>query len=440
MRAIPSFRPAALAVAFAFASTTGVLAFERILPAPRIKDNGEVRLSDDLRIGRFQGGKFISQPDAVQIQGPGSTGPIDAMTVGGLALSTALGSKAPNASPIFTGIAGFNAFQGGYPGGAVDPPSYALSPFALSQYATTPGTHIPLHVQLGVGVTGATTSYEKDAIRGWCETQDPSTATILKDCVGVAGYGWIGTQNKNGRTWGLYGEGRARAGGGDGLVYGAELAIFNDGSDQPSIDQATSKYAAFLTTSGSSPATAAIFLTRGAGSTFHHGLIANPGIIKGDPGDSFIKLVNTFQVAPDGSLAIGYTPPNPVAKLDVSGLSVFRNSPNSGPLLALNVGPSTTAIEGSFASGGHVPIDIKSGGAVRWSFGVDGKLFAPATSAGQLQTGGTTVGGLPACNAGNRGSRLYVTDANAPSFLGVLLGGGSTTSPAFCNGASWVSG
>ena len=127
MRAIPSFRPAALAVAFAFASTTGVLAFERILPAPRIKDNGEVRLSDDLRIGRFQGGKFISQPDAVQIQGPGSTGPIDAMTVGGLALSTALGSKAPNASPIFTGIAGFNAFQGGYPGGAVDPPSYALS-------------------------------------------------------------------------------------------------------------------------------------------------------------------------------------------------------------------------------------------------------------------------------------------------------------------------
>lgn len=54
---------------------------DRILSAPQIKGNGDVRLSDDFKIGRFQGGKFISQPDSVQIQGAGSTGPIDEMSV-----------------------------------------------------------------------------------------------------------------------------------------------------------------------------------------------------------------------------------------------------------------------------------------------------------------------------------------------------------------------
>lgn len=49
-------------------------AFDRVLPAPRITDNGDVRLSDDLRIGRFQGGKFISQPDQIDAPGPAKFG------------------------------------------------------------------------------------------------------------------------------------------------------------------------------------------------------------------------------------------------------------------------------------------------------------------------------------------------------------------------------
>ena len=44
------------------------LALDRVLPAPRIKDNGDVRLSDDLKIGKFQGGKFISKPDGLDLR------------------------------------------------------------------------------------------------------------------------------------------------------------------------------------------------------------------------------------------------------------------------------------------------------------------------------------------------------------------------------------
>lgn len=48
---------------------------------------------------------------------------------------------------------------------------------------------------------------------------------------------------------------------------------------------------------------------------------------------------------------------------------------------------------------------------------------------------GFTVATLP---AGTIGMRTYVTDALAPTFLGVLVGGGAIKSPAFYNGTAWV--
>lgn len=54
-----------------------------------------------------------------------------------------------------------------------------------------------------------------------------------------------------------------------------------------------------------------------------------------------------------------------------------------------------------------------------------------------LRTLGYTVGSLP---TGSQGMRAYVTDAASPSFLSVLVGGGSTVCPAFYNGTSWVAG
>jgi hypothetical protein len=50
---------------------------------------------------------------------------------------------------------------------------------------------------------------------------------------------------------------------------------------------------------------------------------------------------------------------------------------------------------------------------------------------------GFTVATLP---AGTIGMRTYVTDALAPTFLGVLVGGGAVKAPAFYNGTAWVAG
>lgn len=53
-----------------------------------------------------------------------------------------------------------------------------------------------------------------------------------------------------------------------------------------------------------------------------------------------------------------------------------------------------------------------------------------------FSSGGYTVATLP---AGTIGMHAYVTDAVAPTFLGLLVGGGTVTTPVFYNGSSWVS-
>ena len=48
---------------------------------------------------------------------------------------------------------------------------------------------------------------------------------------------------------------------------------------------------------------------------------------------------------------------------------------------------------------------------------------------------GYTVATLP---AGIIGMRVYVTDAVAPTFLGLLVGGGTIKCSVFFNGTAWV--
>lgn len=57
-----------------------------------------------------------------------------------------------------------------------------------------------------------------------------------------------------------------------------------------------------------------------------------------------------------------------------------------------------------------------------------------------LQTGTATVAGLPACGAGTKGARHFVTDANATFTAGIgaaVVGGGANNVPVTCDGGSW---
>lgn len=52
-----------------------------------------------------------------------------------------------------------------------------------------------------------------------------------------------------------------------------------------------------------------------------------------------------------------------------------------------------------------------------------------------VKTKGYTVATLP---AGSQGMMAYVTDALAPTFLAIIVGGGTVVSPVFHNGTNWV--
>lgn len=58
----------------------------------------------------------------------------------------------------------------------------------------------------------------------------------------------------------------------------------------------------------------------------------------------------------------------------------------------------------------------------------------------QAQTTAVTVATLQTCNAGNKGARAFVTDANATTFLSTVAGGGANNVPVVCDGTNWVIG
>jgi hypothetical protein len=58
--------------------------------------------------------------------------------------------------------------------------------------------------------------------------------------------------------------------------------------------------------------------------------------------------------------------------------------------------------------------------------------------AGGPVTAFTTVAGLPAANAGNKGQFFVVTDALLPAIGAIIIGGGAVNVLCFSNGTNWI--
>lgn len=80
---------------------------------------------------------------------------------------------------------------------------------------------------------------------------------------------------------------------------------------------------------------------------------------------------------------------------------------------------------------GTLPNDL-TGDPLRTAFGKINDNFS------ELYPDPFLVASLPASNV-VVGTRHYVTDALAPTFLATLVGGGTVVCPAFYNGTTWVS-
>jgi hypothetical protein len=104
----------------------------------------------------------------------------------------------------------------------------------------------------------------------------------------------------------------------------------------------------------------------------------------------------------------------------------FSLAGNTASIIALREG-------GSFATSLIFNTAV-SGGTITEAFRINSSqnFIGKAT----INTAGYTVATLP---AGTVGMRAYVTDALAPTYLGVLTGGGAVKCPVFYNGTAWVS-
>lgn len=132
-------------------------------------------------------------------------------------------------------------------------------------------------------------------------------------------------------------------------------------------------------------------------------------------GNSYINIskvtnVYTFGPSNDGHIEIDNNTP----RITISNRLRFSRFgagiiPSGEPVYTLQVDENGNVLEGG---------------------GVDGLQIK-----GPLITQGYTVATLP---AGTIGMMAYVTDADTPTYLGVLVGGGAVACPAFFDGTNWV--
>jgi hypothetical protein len=113
----------------------------------------------------------------------------------------------------------------------------------------------------------------------------------------------------------------------------------------------------------------------------------------------------------------------------ISGGSVpVTTSSNS-----LFLGPSTEALANGDAN--EIVIGYGAIGHGSYTTTIGGPSTVKTYITGIVTTSGYTVASLP---AGVLGARAFVTDAVSPTFLGTLVGGGSSFCPVVYNGTAWI--
>lgn len=105
-------------------------------------------------------------------------------------------------------------------------------------------------------------------------------------------------------------------------------------------------------------------------------------------------------------------------------------------------GPTQFTISDTASATRNINVTGSNGGNPTISTTAGNLAITPAVVGGSyLQTGLTTVGALPACAAGTKGARFFVTDNNtALAFAAVITTGGAIQTPVYCDGTTWRQG
>lgn len=151
--------------------------------------------------------------------------------------------------------------------------------------------------------------------------------------------------------------------------------------------------------------------------------------------------VGTFTTTGINNTAIGATTPSTVAATTVNttgNITITKSIPalflsgTEGSARNVSIYENAGLLRiGETGVSDRVTIDIANGNTL--SNGTITGTTIISTVVVRLK--GYTVATLP---AGTQGDTAYVTDALAPAFLAVVVGGGSVVTPVFYNGTNWV--
>lgn len=327
------------------------------------------------------------------------------------------GSGTAGTIPVFTGstaIGNGSILDNGSYFVQINPSSYnfaASSPtIGISQIGSANDTsQAAVFVEQAIStITSSPTPYEKMGILTQCETVDPSTLSINRDCVGIDARGTAFT-TKLAHVWGLYAQaGGDQSTGGDGVMVGAEIGVMNYGADEPLIDQTDSKYGITLVggeqSPGGNPSTAAISITNANSLYWHTGLIGRANAVGGAAGDAFIQLLDAgdfngvFRVANTGITTVGTLTPDDTSQ---DMLEAYASHTNGTITIDRNSNSGSTA---------YAAFVAREGSAT-----TNNSIAMGVTSIGYATTGGiAALQGFVTVGTAATGGMVYSTQAAAP--------------------------
>ena len=159
-------------------------------------------------------------------------------------------------------------------------------------------------------------------------------------------------------------------------------------------------------------------------------------------------LLNSVMAVANNRVGIGLTDPAELLEIEdalaVTGLQISNTATDGDPILAFALSGTKTFTMGvddgdgdkfkigTTAIGTNTRLTIDSAGLV--GIGTDAPV-STLTVNGLVNLKNYTVATLP---AGTQGDIAYVTDALAPAFLTIIVGGGAVVTPVFYNGVNWV--
>lgn len=187
-----------------------------------------------------------------------------------------------------------------------------------------------------IGVTGATSNYQKTGLFSSALTKDPSEGTenglvgttVNKDAVGHDSRGIIGTGNMTGRAWANLSFALCQSGA-DGYLVGHEIDVVNYGSSNSVVGTPLGKYglqvAAYY-----GKTTAAIILTKlDSGAGMYKGLYSDQTVFENNAATRFIQYKDLFEVDYNGRLGIGRAPTVELDVYKASGTNSIKLGANA---------------------------------------------------------------------------------------------------------------